>query len=40
MSLVIKTPGTFAKIANVYAGPKEVKSTESSSKSSRKSAQF
>ena len=40
MFLVINLTGVFERTATVYAGPKEVKSTESSSKSSRKSAQF
>ena len=36
MSLVINATGIFGRIACVYAGLKEVKSTVSSSKSSRK----
>jgi hypothetical protein len=39
MPLVINATGAFRRITSVYAGLKEVKSTESSSKSSRKLAQ-
>jgi len=35
MFLVINTPNPYEEIASVYAGLKEVKSTESSSKGSR-----
>lgn len=36
MSLVINTTFPFERIVSVYAGPKEIKSTGSSSKSSSK----
>jgi hypothetical protein len=36
MSLVINTTFPFDRIASVYAGPKEIKSSGSSSKSSSK----
>jgi hypothetical protein len=36
MSLVINTAFPFERIVSVYAGPKEIKSTGSSSKSSSK----
>jgi hypothetical protein len=39
MSLVINLADTFKRIVNVYAGPKAVKSTISSSMRSRKLAQ-